>query len=212
VRDGVKPGMLSDVACFSFYPAKVLGCYGEGGMAICDNDYLAEVLYLLRDHGEAPGYPPLDERDHKIEMWGYNTILDNIQAAVLNVKLNHLDDWTDKRREISTKYDLAFYELPNIKMPDDEMVGDKHSVWQNFVIRTPKRNELRDYLTKNGIETLISWPIPLHKHEALRTELGKYYLPVTEEISRTCLSLPLYPELTDREVDYVIQSVREFFE
>ncbi len=212
-RDGIMPGQMSDVACFSFYPAKVLGGYGEGGMAITNSIDIAAEFYLLRDHGESPGYnTKLDKalnssKDHKIHMWGYNTILDNITAAVLNVKLKYLKGWISRRWELDQKYAYGLMNSNGLKRPDRRL-GD---VIQNFVIRTENRDALQKHLESKGIETLISWPIPLHKQPAL-TELHQFNLPVTEEISRTCLSLPMYPELTDEEVDYVIESVRSFFE
>ena len=207
-RDGIMPGQLSDVACFRFYPAKVLGSYGEGGMAITNNPYNARRLSLLRDHGEAPGYTEGLPKDHQIHMWGYNTILDNITAAVLNVKLKYLEGWIKRRANISLMYDLGF-----LKINDCIILGkDDDTVYQNYVIRTENRDELKKHLESKGIETLVSWTIPLHKQPALIEDLGYFNLPVTEEISRTCLSLPMYPELTDEEVDYVIKGVRSFYE
>lgn len=217
-RDGIMPGQLSDAACFSFYPAKVLGGYGEGGMVITNNDKLQQKLYLLRDHGESPGYfhtPKLDcqfsKRSHKtIECWGYNTILDNIDAAVLNVKLKYLEGWIKRRRKLAHRYDGTLCDLPiNLQQPPE--VVDRFDVFQNYVIRCENRNVLQAYLESKGIETMVSWPIPLHKQPAL-TELHQFNLPVTEEISRTCLSLPMYPELMDEEVEYVIENTRLFFE
>ena len=221
-RDGIMPGQLSDVACFSFYPAKVLGSYGEGGMAITDSAHLADELYLLRDHGETPGYTLLDKvlhrpKDHEIYLWGYNTILDNITAAVLNVKMKYLKGWIKRRKEISGIYvksslgDL-YPKFICPQMTHYRNFSHVYDVWQNYVIRTENRDALQKHLESKGIETLVSWRIPLHKQPALMQELGHFHLPVTEEISRTCLSLPMYPELTDDEVNYVIESVRSFFE
>jgi len=207
-RDGAGPGDLSDAACFSFYPAKVLGGYGEGGMVITDSYELAESLYLLRDHGEAPGYAMGLPKDHLIHRWGYNTILDNIDAAILNVKLKRLGGWIARRIIIAHQYNTGLddyvFLLPDFRNRCDD-------VWQNYVIRTENRDELQKHLESKGIETLVSWRIPLHKQPALMQDLGHFSLPVTEEISRTCLSLPMYPELTDEEVDFVIESIRDYF-
>jgi len=217
-RDGIMPGQMSDVACFSFYPAKVLGSYGEGGMAITNDWDIARELYLLRDHGEFPVYKMMyTKRNHLIQGWGYNTILDNITAAVLNVKMKYLKGWIKRRKEISGIYvksslgDL-YPKFICPQMTHYRNFSHVYDVWQNYVIRTENRDALQKHLESKGIETLVSWRIPLHKQPALMQELGHFHLPVTEEISRTCLSLPMYPELTDDEVNYVIESVRSFFE
>ena len=218
-RDGIKPGQMSDVACFSFYPAKVLGWYGEGGMAITNNHNLAHSLYLLRDHGEHPGYfytenlvGQFAKRSHKINLWGYNTILDNIAAAVLNVKLKYLGGWIERRCSIALYYENHLIDIPQVKKSFKWISDNICNVYQNYVIRCENRDELQKHLESKGIETLVSWRIPLHKQPALHEDLGHFHLPVTEEISRTCLSLPMYPELTYKEVNYVIESVRSFFE
>ena len=154
-RDGIMPGQMSDAACFSFYPAKVLGSYGEGGMAITNTMDIAAELYLLRDHGESPGYnTELDkalnsQKDHKIHMWGYNTILDNITAAVLNVKLKYLEENVDERRKIAQQYDRGFIGYP-VKVPHPPMFT-YFSVFQNYVIRTENRDELQKHLESKGI-------------------------------------------------------------
>lgn len=210
-RDSIMPGQVSDAACFSFYPAKILGSYGEGGMVITNNGALASELYLLRDHGESPGYADNRPRNHKIHFWGYNTILDNIDAAILNVKLKYLKGWIKRRIEIATRY-INRLMLNELKCEYVHHGQRNHSVWQNYVIRCEDRDSLKTHLESKGIETMVSWPIPLHKQLALKADLSHFNLPVTEEISRTCLSLPMYPELTDDEIDYVIESVRSFFE
>ncbi len=205
-RDGYRAGSVGDTGCFSFYPAKVLGCYGEGGMICTSNAELADKLYLLRDHGEAPSYRRTVADNNRIHFFGQNSLLDNIQAAVLNVKLKHLDDAIQRRQEIAERYYLGLDSLLELVMPCVE-TGD---VFQNYVIRAERRNELRRYLEEHGIETLTKWEVPNHKQPAL-TELHKFNLPRTESASRHVLSLPMYPELTDEQVRYVCGTIRDFY-
>jgi dTDP-4-amino-4,6-dideoxygalactose transaminase len=206
---GGKAGSIGDVGCFSFYPAKMLGSYGEGGMAITNNKNLADRMYWLRDHGELPSYLRTDG-ERKIKGWGYNTIMDNLQAAVLNVKFKYFEKSIKRRKEIAKIYSCAnMQKLKNkgiIQLP----CSDQGDVFQNFVILSGKRDELQKYLEKKGIETLVSWRIPNHKQESLR-ELFKFKLPKTEEISAQALSLPMYPELTDEQVKYVVDSIVQFY-
>jgi len=200
--NGNRAGSCSDIACFSFYPAKVLGGYFEGGMAVTNNDELASKLYLLRDHGEWPSYLEAGEKG-EIYGWGYNSILDNIAASVLNVKLKYLPEFIEKRRYIANRYFDGLNEIKDIILPFS-------NVYQNYVIRTEKRNELKEYLTEHGVETLVSWETPNHKQKGL-VELNHFNLPVTERISNEVLSLPMYEGLTEKEIDYVIETIRSYF-
>lgn len=208
--DNKKAGSFGATGCFSFYPAKILGSYGDGGAAITANKNLAMKLYVLRDHGELPSY--LDrERKHKIHLWGFNSLLDNIQAAILDVKLKHLPEWIERRREIAKIYQEELEELDKITlMPGPDEDKKHYDVYQNYVIQTNKRDRLREYLKKNGVETLISWKTPMHKHPALGLSGYKHKLPATEKISRTALSLPMYPELTDRQTVYTARKVKKW--
>jgi dTDP-4-amino-4,6-dideoxygalactose transaminase len=160
---------------------------------------------MLRDHGELPPY--LDtSRTHKIYLWGFNTILDNIQAAVLNVKFKHFPGWVKRRRDIAKKYISELKHIKEIILPEMGQ-GD---AFQNFVIKSKKRDKLLDYLKANGVETLVSWRTPNHKQKNLK-EINKFKLPMTELISKEVLSLPMYPELTDEQVDYVINCIKKFY-
>jgi len=202
--DGKKAGSWGDIGCFSFYPAKILGWYGEGGMAVTNNSYLKDMMFPLRDHGEFPNYryPPEFRNDPElIGIWGYNTILDNMAAAVLRVKLKYLPETLERRRQIARQYLSAFCR------PE----WDLHQSWQNYVLKVPdgKRDALQHYLYDQGIETMVHWRTPNHKQKALGLH---FHLPVTESLSQEVLSLPLYPELADFEVEYVIKAVKAFFE
>jgi len=204
---GAKLGNLNSGAsgltgCFSFYPAKMLGCAGDGGAIVTDDEEIARKVKLLRDHGF--------KRDtNELLMYGYNSRLDNIQAAILNVKMKYLSDWIERRRNIATIYDRGLKGVGDLLLPPGPTLGEYYDVFQNYVIRTEKRDELFEHLKRNGVETLISWPRPTHLHPALG--LTKFKLPMTEKISKTVLSLPMYPELKDEDVRYVIDTVKEFY-
>jgi len=211
-KQNEKPaGSWGDTGCFSFYPAKILGSYGDGGMVVTNNKELAKKMYLLRDHGELPGYLSEfgDGTPKKIYLWGHNSLLDNMQAVVLNIKFKQFPNQINRRREIAKIYEN---ELGGIKdliiMPKttDEQFRD---VYQNYVIRTKKRNKLVKFLENNGVETIISWQKPNHKQEALG--LTHYNLPETESISNEVVSIPMYPELTDEQIQYVIKTIKGFF-
>jgi len=210
--NGKMAGSFGLTGCFSFYPAKVLGSYGEGGMVTTDSKELADKLYLLRDHGEKPSYLKTEEEKSlkEIAFYGYNTILDNLQAAVLNVKLRHFSSYIKKRREIASLYNKELKMISRIKIPLFD--GDKYfDVFQNYVIYAEKRDELMNYLKKKGIETLVSWAIPNHRQKAL-TNLHEFNLPKTEKISKEVLSLPMYPELKKEEILYVVKCIKSFYE
>jgi dTDP-4-amino-4,6-dideoxygalactose transaminase len=209
--EGKPAGSWGITGCFSFYPAKILGSYGDGGMISTNNKKLAEKLYLLRDHGEAPSYLRTPKDQDKITFFGYNSLLDNIQAAVLNIKLKHLPKWIERRRGIAKIYDNGLSGLAGIELPPSSAADSKHfDVYQNYVIRVKKRDKLRKYLSEKGIETLAKWVIPNHKQKGLKIP-RRFNLPETEQISKEVISLPMYPELTDKQVEYTIKCVKDFY-
>ena len=198
---GKRCASFGDTGIFSFYPAKMLGTAGDGGMVCTNDDMLARKLRAFRDNGRV-------ESVEVIECFGWCTRLDNLHAAILNMKFNYFDQWVKKRREIATLYDKGLSGVGDIITPP-RFDGDYFDVCQNYVIRSKKRNALVDHLRASGIEVLISWPTPNHKQKALG--LNHYKLPVTEQTSREVVSLPIYPELTDNEVEIVINAVKAFF-
>lgn len=208
--DGKMAGSFGLTGCFSFYPAKILGSYGESGMAVTNDENLADKLYLLRDHGERPGYRKTDKSLKLIELYGFNTILDNMQATVLNVKFKYFPKWVLRRRKIAEIYHKGLDGVGDVILPPAPEQGRYFDVYQNYVIRTKRRDELIDYLDKKGVETLVSWRIPNHKQERL-TNLNKFNLPKTEQISKEVISLPMYPELTDGQVKYVVDCIKKFY-
>lgn len=208
---GKRAGSFGITGCFSFYPAKILGSFGDGGMIVTSDKKLAQKLYLLRDHGEMPPYLRKKKDKDKIYFFGFNSLLDNIQAAILNVKLKYLPKWIDKRRKIASIYNDRLKDLKEIKLPPPPTnEGPYFDVFQNYVIRAKKRDELAKYLKKRGVETLIKWRIPNHKQKGLKL-LHRFKLPKTEEISKEVISLPIYPELKKEQVNYVIKCIREFY-
>ena len=198
---GRNAGTFGVASAYSYYPAKLLGAFGDAGAVVTDDGSLARKLRHLRDHG----------RTTKTELagWGWNCRIDNLQAAVLNVKLPYLHGWIERRRTIATRYDERLSALAEIALlPPPSSNPDTYDVFQNYVIESPNRDELVSFLNGRGVETLISSPIPVHKQLAL--ELNGMSLPRTEAISQRVLSLPMYPELSDLEVDRVIEAVEAF--
>jgi dTDP-4-amino-4,6-dideoxygalactose transaminase len=198
---GKRCGSFADTAIFSFYPSKMLGTAGDGGMVCTNNDSLARKLRALRDNGRV-------ENVELIECFGWCTRLDNLHAALLDMKFRYFDKWVKRRREIAQMYDDGFAKIDGL-MPHPHSNDDYFDVYQNYVIRYKKRDDLVAHLRESGIEALISWPTPLHKQNALG--LGQFDLPMTERISAEVVSLPMYPELTDEEVGLVIKAVHNFF-
>jgi len=198
--DGRTAGSFGIAAAYSFYPAKLLGAFGDGGAVVTNDDQLADKLLLLRDHGRA------SKTD--LDGWGWNCRLDNLQASVLNVKLRHLVAWVERRREIATRYEEGLRDTTHVVTPPPPNDGRWFDVFQNYVVESPDRDALRNYLSSAGIETMISWPIPNHRQPGLK--LDHFELPNTERLCNRVLSLPMYPELSDDEVDFVLDAMRSF--
>jgi len=201
---GYRPvGTFGDVACFSFYPGKNLGAYGDGGAVLTDDDEVAERVRLLRNHGQKVKYEHL--------VVGYCHRLDNLQAAVLNVKLPHLDEWNAARRSRAALYDELLPDVPDIVTP--YVPPEVEPVYHLYVIRVTdgRRDALQRYLNEAGIATGLHYPIPVHLQQAYAAmghKPGDF--PVSEQLAAQGLSLPMYPELTDEQVRYVAHRIREF--
>jgi len=161
-------------------------------------------MRLLRDHGQ-------QRTTGKILYYGFNSRLDNIQAAILNVKLKYLPKWIERRREIAKTYHEGLSDIAEVKLPQPPTTtGPYYDVYQNYVIRIKDRDELGKFLEKNGVEIMVSWRIPNHLQPSLN--LKHFSLPKTEKLSNEVVSLPMYPELTDEQVHYVIEIVHDFYE
>ena len=201
--NGQKAGSFGLTSCFSFYPAKILGTAGDGGLVATNDEEIAGKIRALRDNGRVTG-------QDEVVCYGFNSRLDNLHAAILDVKLKYLPRWIERRRKIAAFYEQGLANLPQIKLPPPPQDNSKFSdVYQNYVIRSPQRDQLAAHLRERGIETLISWPIPMHHQKALG--LGHFHLPETERISREVISLPLYPELSNNQAEYVIETIRNFY-
>jgi dTDP-4-amino-4,6-dideoxygalactose transaminase len=193
-----KAGNLSDAAAFSFYPGKNLGALGDGGAITTNDSELAKVSSALRNYGSETKY----HNDYA----GVNSRLDELQAAFLNVKLPYLEIENDKRRSIARRY-LSEIKNDRIILPFWGL-SDNH-VFHLFVIRTKNRQELQDYLLKNGVQTVIHYPIPPHKQKALQ-QYHELSFPITEKIHDEVLSIPLNPVLLEEEVDFIITTLNGF--
>jgi dTDP-4-amino-4,6-dideoxygalactose transaminase len=194
-------GTMGRLGCFSFYPSKNLGCYGDGGAVVTHDPALAEQLVMLRNYGQRKRY------HHDII--GINSRLDEMQAAILSAKLPHLDAWNRRRQVLARLYDEGLRGLP-LGLPVTG-TGNGH-VYHLYVVQTGRRAELQEFLTRRGVQTLVHYPIPAHRQAAYQ-HLGYHAgaLPVTERLAGEVLSLPLYPQLRDDEAQTVARCIREFY-
>ncbi|ACK42627.1 MULTISPECIES: DegT/DnrJ/EryC1/StrS family aminotransferase [Dictyoglomus] len=199
---GKKAGSIGNTGCFSFFPTKNLGGYGDGGFITTNDEKIYEKIKLLRVHGSSKKYYH--------DIIGHNSRLDEIQAVILRVKLKYLDSWIERRREIAKIYSENLKNF-DIVVPEERPYL-KH-VYHQYVIRVKKRDELQNYLSSKGIGTAIYYPLPLHLQKCYE-DLGykKGDFPEAEKASEEVLALPMWPELTDEEVYYVIETVREFYD
>jgi len=187
--------------CWSFYPFKILGGYGDGGAITTDNRDVAMFATQMRYNGE-------DRDTGEYHGHGFTCLLDNLQAAFLDVKLRHLPEWIKRRKEIANRYRTALSDISDLLLPHYDRLGFDH-VYQNYTVRSKQGNEFSEYLKKNGIEFLTQFRKPYYKHKALKLEDSGF--PETEVLSREVCSLPMNTEITDEEVEYVIKTVRSFY-
>ena len=220
-KDGKCVGTIGDIGCFSFFPSKNLGGYGDGGLVTTNNDELAYMLRIKRVHGGEQKYY------HKVI--GGNFRIDALQSAVLRVKLPHLDKWSEKRRANADSYNELFMNAGLSEGPGKTKFDEKNKVllpkpvyknlpnvknyhiYNQFIIRSQKRDELKKYLTENEIGNEIYYPVPFHLQECyanLNHKVGDF--PEAEKASLTCLALPVYPELTNEQQQFVVQKIKEF--
>lgn len=196
--NGIKAGALGDAAAFSFYPGKNLGALGDAGAITTNDSELAACILAIRNYGSSKKY--------KHDFKGVNSRLDELQAAMLNVKLKYLDKDIALRQMIAERYNS---EIKNqfVQLPENK--GNSENVWHLYVIKSELRDELQQYLAEKHIETLIHYPTPIHKQSAYK-ELNNISLPISEAIHKQILSLPMDPTMSNEEIDYVIKSVNGF--
>lgn len=200
-----KAGTIGHIGTTSFFPSKNLGCYGDGGAIMTNDDELAEKLRIIANHGQRKKYYH--------EVLGVNSRLDSLQAAILNIKLKYLDEYCAARQDVANFYDHAFENIPEIKTP----VRSLHSshVFHQYTLKVPaaKRADLIAYLSERGIPSMIYYPVPLYKQAAFaRYWEGKAHLPITEILCETVISLPIHTEMDENSLNYISEAVTSFFD
>jgi dTDP-4-amino-4,6-dideoxygalactose transaminase len=202
--NGHRAGSIGHIGCFSFFPSKNLGAYGDGGMLTTNDDSLAEKLRALRVHGT--------RRKYYHDWVGVNSRLDALQAAVLRIKLGHLDDWTEGRQRNANLYRQIIRDLRiPVAVPVEKPYQSRH-IYNQFVIVGERRNELQEYLKQHGIGTEVYYPLPMHMQTCflnLGYQAGDF--PVSERLANESLALPVYPELQPEDIEYVCHSLKQFY-
>jgi dTDP-4-amino-4,6-dideoxygalactose transaminase len=199
---GRPAGSFGIAAAFSFYPAKILGCFGDGGAVVTSDAEVARRIKLLRDHGR--------NDKGEVEMWGFNSRLDNMHAAILHAQFRDYDEIISRRRSIARLYDELLSGIPEVKLPPGpDSDPDHFDVFQNYEIDADRRDELRAHLAENGVGTILQWGgTPVHKFKALGFDV---VLPATERLFERCLMLPMNMMVTDDEVGYIAELIRDFY-
>ena len=199
-----KTGTIGHIGCTSFFPSKNLGCYGDGGAIMTNDDHLAKKLTMITNHGQEVKYI------HKI--LGCNSRLDTIQAAVLNVKLNFLDKYNNARNQVAEFYDKKLIELSDVIIPYRYNKSTHVFHQYTIIIKNNKRNDLQKYLKENNIPTMIYYPLPLYKQEAFSNQFENHIeLNNTEYLCRSVLSLPIHTEMNIKQMEYIVEHIKSFF-
>jgi len=199
-QNSKKAGSFGDTSCFSFYPAKLLGAFGDAGVLCTNNEVIYEKVKLLRNHGQ--------KTKTEIVMPGFTSRLDNLQAAILNVKFKYVPGWIKRRREIADIYNNGLGNIKGIKIPN-YFDNNRYDVFQNYVLRAENRDKLFDFLKGKEVECLIKDATPNHLQKV--EGMPCFSLPFTEQLSKEVISLPMYPELDDGQIQYIINCIKEFY-
>lgn len=194
---GEMTGTLGSLGCFSFFPSKNLGCYGDGGLVTCATDELAEQIKVLRNHGSRIRY------HHSVI--GFNSRLDDIQAAILRVKLREIDRFNSGRRRVAHLYSELLCDIVSVPHED----GTGVHVYHQYTVLTDRRDAIMAKLAEKQISSAVYYPIPLHKQDVFATAYAGLALPVAEDVASRCMSLPVYPEMPEESVRLVAQTIRE---
>ncbi len=200
----VKSGGIGHIGCTSFFPSKNLGCYGDGGAMMTNDDRLADKLRMIANHGQKKRYYH--------DVIGVNSRLDSIQAAVLNIKLSHLDAYCDARRKVADTYDSAFHEVDALTIP--QRVSYSSHVFHQYTLKVKngRRDLLSEHLTGKGIPNMIYYPVPLYEQGAFQSLRGDLdFLPVTDRLCKEVISLPIHTEMKMQDQEKIIETVRSFF-
>jgi len=198
--NGERIGSMGDIGCFSFYPTKNLGAIGDGGALLTNNDQLSEKVKLIREYGW--------EERYVSSLKGWNSRLDELQAAILRVKLKYLDKDNNIRQRHAKKYNELLKGLP---LSSPKIRDHCSHVFHLFVVKTNNRDELKEYLQNNGINTTIQYPVPVHQQTYFQNLYDEKSLPVTEQVAKNILSLPMYPELGENEIHTVSNILKNYF-
>ncbi len=198
-----KTGTIGHIGCTSFYPSKNLGAYGDGGAMYTNDDKLAHQLRLAANHGQNKRYY------HQVV--GANSRLDSIQAAILNIKLRHLDAYATARQQVAAYYDQAFATVPQLLIPKRQ--HNSTHVFHQYTLRVQdgRRNELQQYLQEQGIPTMIYYPVPLYEQEAFKSFTDVTFLPATDQLCKEVISLPIHTEMDEAQLGYIVEQVKAFF-
>ena len=199
-----KAGTIGDIGCTSFYPSKNLGAYGDGGAIFCNDDALAKKIRMIANHGQSKRYYH--------DVVGCNSRLDSIQAAILNVKLKHLDDYNDSRVKVANSYDDAFKNIDGITIP--KRASFSSHVFHQYTLRIGdgKRDGFKDYLDSKNVPNMIYYPVPLYKQKAFGNSIPKdFNLRVTALLSDEVISLPIHSEMQQDQLEYIINTVKDYF-
>lgn len=195
-----KSGAMGTIGTTSFFPTKNLGCYGDGGAVFTNDKNLAEKVAMIANHGQ--------KKKYHHDIIGVNSRLDTIQAAVLNVKLKYLDDYTRRRNDVAAFYDHALKGVGDIKTPVRS--SSSTHVFHQYTIQTSKRDALKEHLEKSGIPSMIYYPVPLHLQPAYRKNQPDSF-PVTERLSKTVISLPIHTEMNDEQLTFICDAIKKFY-
>lgn len=199
--NGKPTGGLGFIGCFSLHPLKNLAAIGDAGIITTNDEKTYQWLLKARTHG-------MKSRD-ECEFWSLNSRIDAVQAAILNVKIKNLNNWTSRRRSIAKKYSESFGNLVQVPVENE----NEYSVYHTFIIQTDRRDELMAFLTKHEIDSKIHYPIAIHQQEAaLNNQSAKGFYPVTDKQINQILTLPVYPELTDEQVDFICETIKKYFD
>ena len=200
--NGQSAGTFGRFGTVSFYPAKLLGCFGDGGAIFTNDDQIAHKIALLRDHGR--------NDDGRVVAWGYNSRLDNLQAAILNFKLMTFPQDCERRRAVAARYQRGLGDLKELALPPaPDADARHHDVYQNYELEAERRDELRAYLHDEGVRTIIQWAgTPVHQFKELGFEVS---LPRTDAFFKRCFMLPMNTAVSDDDVDYIINAIRKFY-
>lgn len=202
--DRIKAGLIGHIGCTSFYPSKNLGAFGDGGALYTNDEKLGNKAKMIASHGQSQKYV------HDIV--GCNSRLDSIQAAILNVKLKYLDEFASKRQEVADRYDMAFINNDNIKIP--KRVAYSSHVFHQYTLKiiNGKRDQLKEYLFQKGIPTMVYYPIPLYNQKAYNKYVtSNFELTNTEQLCKEVISLPMHTEMSLQEINYITNTVNNFF-